>query len=71
MPAAPSCPIALPDSAYPLVLGDVLTDAPGLLDMLRAVPDPRARRGVRHDFFAVLVLSISAVLTGVSTAGEN
>lgn len=64
MPAAPSCPIALPIDAQPLDLDDTLTAAPGLLDMLRQVPDPRARRGVRHDFFAVLVLSVMAVLTG-------
>lgn len=64
MPAASSCPITLPTDTPPLELDEVLTATPGLLDMLRRVPDPRARRGVRHDFFAVLALSIMAVLTG-------
>lgn len=64
MPAAPSCPITLPTDTRPLEPDELLTAAPGLLDMLRQVPDPRARRGVRHGFFAVLALSVMAVLTG-------
>lgn len=64
MPAAPSCPITLPVNAQPLDPKEVLSGPPGLLNMLRLVPDPRARRGVRHDFFAVLALSVMAVLTG-------
>ena len=35
-----------------------------LLSALAAVPDPRARRGKRHQFVAVLALAVCAVLTG-------
>ena len=35
---------------------------PGLLSVLASVPDPRARRGVRHAFAAVLAVSVAAVV---------
>jgi hypothetical protein len=37
---------------------------PGLLEVLASVPDPRARRGVRHRVAAVLAVSVAAVLAG-------
>jgi predicted transposase YbfD/YdcC len=37
---------------------------PGLLSVLAAVPDPRARRGVRHRVAGVLAVSVAAVLAG-------
>src|SRR5256885_783776 len=36
-----------------------------LIRVLAAVPDPRARRGVRHRLVAVLVMSVCAVLGGM------
>jgi predicted transposase YbfD/YdcC len=38
-----------------------------LLVALGAVPDPRARRGVRHGFVAVLAIAVCAVLAGACT----
>src|SRR5690606_31720576 len=35
-----------------------------LLAVLGSVPDPRARRGVRHRFIAVLGIGVCAVLAG-------
>jgi predicted transposase YbfD/YdcC len=64
MPAAPS---SLTDSA----IGQLLTAAQalggqqdGLLTVLAAVPDPRARRGVRHRLAVILGLAVCAVLAG-------
>jgi hypothetical protein len=36
-----------------------------LVEVLAGVPDPRARRGLRHRLTAVLVLSVCAVLGGM------
>ena len=36
----------------------------GLLAVLASVPDPRARRGVRHRVVSVLAISVAAVLAG-------
>ena len=38
--------------------------AGGLLEVLAGVPDPRARRGVRHPVVSVLAISVAAVLAG-------
>ncbi|MEZ0167064.1 ISAs1 family transposase [Kineococcus sp. LSe6-4] len=64
MPAAPSCPITLPADTPALDLKGALDPTSGLLATLAQVPDPRARRGVRHRFFTVLALAVMAVLTG-------
>ena len=34
------------------------------MEVLASVPDPRARRGVRHRVVAVLAVSVAAVLAG-------
>jgi predicted transposase YbfD/YdcC len=64
MPAAPSSPT---DPA----IGQLLTaaraagsDRARLLPVLAAVPDPRARRGVRHRLAVILGLAVCAVLAG-------
>jgi predicted transposase YbfD/YdcC len=64
MPAAPS---SLTDPA----IGQLLTTAQALgrhhaqlLPVLAAVPDPRARRGVRHRLTVILGLAVCAVLAG-------
>jgi predicted transposase YbfD/YdcC len=64
MPAAPSSPINP-------AIGQLLTAARGLggnrgflLPVLAAIPDPRARRGVRHRLAVILTLSVCAVLAG-------
>jgi predicted transposase YbfD/YdcC len=64
MPAAPS---SLTDPA----IGQLLTAAQALgaerarlLAVLAAVPDPRARRGVRHRLTVILSLALCAVLAG-------
>jgi predicted transposase YbfD/YdcC len=70
MPAAVSSPIpaALHQLARPDDLLPALTDGPGQLGDLRehllGVPDPRARRGVRHTFMSILLLAAAAVLAG-------
>jgi predicted transposase YbfD/YdcC len=64
MPAASSSPIAP-------ALGQLLAAAPSLereparlLPVLAAIPDPRARRGVRHRLAVILGLALCAVLAG-------
>ncbi len=64
MPAAPS---SLTDPA----IGQLLVAAKALdgeraqlLAVLAAVPDPRARRGVRHRLVVILGLAVCAVLAG-------
>jgi|SRR5271163_4283002 len=64
MPAAPS---SLTDPA----IGQLLTAAQALrgeraqsMPVLAAVPDPRARRGVRHRLAMILSLALCAVLAG-------
>jgi len=62
MPAAPS---SLIDPA----IGQLLTAAQAvgrerLLPVLAAVPDPRARRGLRHRLAVILSLAVCAVLAG-------
>ena len=37
---------------------------PGLLELFEQVPDPRARRGVRHQFAVILAVALTAVLAG-------
>jgi predicted transposase YbfD/YdcC len=65
MPASAS---SLIDSVRAHAGADVGTDplmaGPGLLDAFALVPDPRARRGVRHRLVTVLAVSVCAVLAG-------
>ena len=64
MPAAPSSPID-PAISQLLTAPQVLDRKPGrLLPALAAVPDPRARRGVRHRLAVILGLALCAVLAG-------
>jgi len=64
MPAAPSSLID-PAVSQLLTAARVLDRKPGrLLPALAAVPDPRARRGVRHRLAAILGLALCAVLAG-------
>jgi predicted transposase YbfD/YdcC len=46
---------------------EVVTASADLLGALAAVPDPRARRGVRHGFVAILAVGVCAVLAGART----
>jgi predicted transposase YbfD/YdcC len=65
--ACPSSPIAvLADRPWASPPGDegVPVD---LLAALAAVPDPRARRGVRHGFVAIVAIGVCAVLAGART----
>jgi predicted transposase YbfD/YdcC len=64
MPAAPS---SLTDPSIGQLLGagqSLGSDRAGLLLVLAAVPDPRARRGVRHRLAVILGLAVCAVLAG-------
>jgi predicted transposase YbfD/YdcC len=64
MPAAPS---SLTDPAIGQLLAAaqaVGSDRARLLPVLAAVPDPRARRGVRHRLAVILGLAVCAVLAG-------
>ncbi|MDQ0596262.1 hypothetical protein QF037_000607 [Streptomyces canus] len=42
-------------------------EAPGLLERLAEVPDPRDPRGVRHHLTVVLALTACAVLAGATS----
>jgi predicted transposase YbfD/YdcC len=46
---------------------EVVTASADLLGALAAVPDPRARRGVRPGFVAILAVGVCAVLAGAGT----
>jgi predicted transposase YbfD/YdcC len=64
MPAAPS---SLTDPAIGQLLTTVQavgSDRARLLPVLAAIPDPRARRGVRHRLVVILGLAVCAVLAG-------
>jgi hypothetical protein len=64
MPAAPS---SLTDPAIGQLLAAVQAmggDRARLLPVLAAVPDPRARRGIRHRLAVILGLAVCAVLAG-------
>src|SRR3954467_13658487 len=67
MPAsASSLPALLPASATvpgPLSAADSI----GLVQALKAVPDPRQRRGRRHGLQSVLLLALQAVMAGASS----
>ena len=39
----------------------------GLLEMLREIPDPRNRRGIRHPMVSVMAISVCAVLAGAQS----
>ena len=67
MPAsASSLSALLPASAtVPGPLG--AADSIGLVQALRAVPDPRRRRGRRHGLQSVLLLALQAVMAGASS----
>jgi predicted transposase YbfD/YdcC len=64
MPAASSSPID-PAIGQLIAAARCLDEEDGrLLPVLAAVPDPRARRGVRHRLAAILGLALCAVLAG-------
>ena len=74
MPACPSSPIDLLAARIgassdgvisPDPLGEADAEAPiDLVAALAKVPDPRARRGIRHRLVTVLALAVCAVLAG-------
>src|SRR5271170_7500261 len=64
MPAASSSPID-PAIGQLIAAARCVDEEDGrLLPVLAAVPDPRARRGVRHRLAAILGLALCAVLAG-------
>jgi predicted transposase YbfD/YdcC len=64
MPAAPSS-LTDPAIGQLLTAAQVLSGARArLLPVLAAIPDPRARRGVRHRLAVILSLAVCAVLAG-------
>jgi DDE_Tnp_1-associated len=64
MPAASSSPID-PAISQLLTAAQSLDQEPArLLPVLAAIPDPRARRGVRHRLAVILGLAVCAVLAG-------
>jgi predicted transposase YbfD/YdcC len=66
--AMPASASSLIDSVRAHAGGDVRVDpaaaGPCLLEAFALVPDPRARRGVRHRLVTVLAVSVCAVLAG-------
>ena len=45
------------------------TRCPPLIDVLREIPDPRHKRGIRHPLVALLALASAAMLCGYRTYG--
>src|SRR5919106_511727 len=69
MPASASSLSALLP-ASPTVPGPLsAADSIGLVQALRAVPDPRRRRGRRHGLQSVLLLAVQAVMAGAGSWG--
>jgi hypothetical protein len=66
MPALPSSLISsLISSLSPAPPGaSVVASAAGLLTALGSLPDPRARRGVRHALVTVVAAAVCAVVAG-------
>src|SRR4051812_26627423 len=52
----PSSPIACPAGQFP--------GAASLVQVLKQVPDPRARRGIRHALPGIVVVALAAVVAG-------
>jgi predicted transposase YbfD/YdcC len=64
VPTVSSSPIAVL-SRHLASLGEITPQARGgLLAVLESVPDPRKKRGVRHQFSAILFVSVCAVVSG-------
>jgi len=64
MPAAPSSPIDPAIGQLPAAAAGLSSGHAPLLRVLAAIPDPRARRGVRHKLAVILSLAVCAVLAG-------
>jgi len=63
--ACPSLPMSVAAAGGGQSVGDLDRAVPaGLVGALAAVADPRARRGVRHRFAAILAIVVGAVLGG-------
>src|SRR5215217_8250997 len=70
MPASPSSLSALGpvlETSAPLPVPLAAVDSIRLVQALRAVPDPRRRRGRRHGLQSVLLLALQAVMAGASS----
>ncbi|WP_239163881.1 transposase family protein [Actinoplanes lobatus] len=68
MPALPSSLISSLSCTPALTAPET---ADGLLAALDRLPDPRARRGVRHRLTAVVVAAVCAVITGCRSCDCN
>src|SRR5215468_8416069 len=64
MPAAQSSPVDPAIGQLLAVAQSLGQERAHLLPVLAAVPDPRARRGVRHRLAVILGLAVCAVLAG-------
>ena len=64
MSACPSLPMSVASAGGGQGVGDLDRVPAGLVGALAAVTDPRARRGVRHRFAAILAIVVGAVLSG-------
>src|SRR5436305_8814660 len=62
MPAASSSPIDPAIGHLAAIAGGAGEGAPGLLEVLAGVADPRHRRGVRHRLVVIVGLAACAVL---------
>ena len=67
MSACPSSPISVIAARPGWTPGDPEAVPVDLLAALAGVPDPRARRGVRHGMVSVLAIGVCAVLAGART----
>ena len=54
----------MPSSCIAPLGADAVLDLSGLLTVLGSVPDPRARRGVRHPLAQLLAIGVGAVVAG-------
>jgi hypothetical protein len=64
MPACPSSPIHPVLAHLAAAADDYQVSGTDLLTALSGVPDPRARRGVRHQMPTILAVALCAVLAG-------
>lgn len=64
MSACPSLPMSVAAAGGGQGVGDLDRVPAGLVGALAAVTDPRARRGVRHRFAAIVAIVVGAVLGG-------
>jgi len=60
-------PLMSSSPVTPVSVEQQVLTRPGLLELLERVPDPRARRGVRHRLAVILAVGLAAVVAGATS----